>query len=78
MPIAISRWGHPGSIETPLAILWTAKKIHPSLFHEINMERETKNYYKKFFNFELSDQKVKAILDGKLIRKPKQWRKMVD
>ena len=25
LPQGISRWGHPGSVETPLAILWTAK-----------------------------------------------------
>ena len=71
MPIAISRWGHPGSIETPLAILWTAKKMHPSLFTDIDMERETKYYYKRFFNYDLSYQKVKQILSGRLIRKPK-------
>ncbi len=71
MPIAISRWGHPGSIETPMAILWTAKKVYPDLFRDINMERETKNYYKTFFNYELTDSKVEAILDGELRRKPK-------
>ncbi len=71
MPIAISRWGHPGSIETPMAILWTAKKVYPDLFRDINMERETKNYYKTFFNYELTDSKVEDILDGELRRKPK-------
>jgi iron complex transport system substrate-binding protein len=71
MPIAISRWGHPGSIETPLAILWASKKMYPSLFTAINMERETKNYYKTFFNYELTEEKVKMILSGELLRKPK-------
>ena len=71
MPIAISRWGHPGSIETPMALLWTLKKIYPSLFHDIDMERVTKNYYKTFFNYELSDSKAETILRGELIRKPK-------
>jgi iron complex transport system substrate-binding protein len=75
MPIAISRWGHPGSIETPLAILWTAKKMYPSLFNDINMEKETKNYYKTFFNYDLPDSKVNAILEGDLIRKPKHGEK---
>jgi iron complex transport system substrate-binding protein len=71
MPIAISRWGHPGSIETPLAIMWTAKKMHPSLFADIDMKRETKYYYKHFFNYNLSDQKAQTILEGELVRKPK-------
>ncbi len=72
MPIAISRWGHPGSIETPLAIMWTANKIYPSVFKETDMETETKSYYKTFFDFDLSESKVKKILEGELVRKPKR------
>jgi iron complex transport system substrate-binding protein len=71
MPIGISRWGHPGSIETPLAILWTVTALYPERFRNINMFEETKNYYKKFFNYELSDALVKKILSGKMRRKPK-------
>jgi iron complex transport system substrate-binding protein len=71
MPLAISRWGHPGSIETPLALLWTVKKIYPSLLPDIDLERETKKYYKTFFNHVLSESKVTAILEGELRRKPK-------
>ncbi len=71
MPIAISRWGHPGSIETPLALLWTVKKIYPSLLPDIDLRRETKRYYKIFFNHALSDSTVNAILAGELRRKPK-------
>jgi iron complex transport system substrate-binding protein len=72
MPIALSRWGHPGSIETPLAIMWTAKKIYPTLFPDIDMEKETMKYYKTFFNYDLSEAKVRAILNGELVRKPKR------
>jgi iron complex transport system substrate-binding protein len=71
MPIGISRWGHPGSIETPLAILWTATVLYPERFMSINMFKETKSYYKKFFNHELSDNVVEKILSGKTRRKPK-------
>ena len=71
MPIAISRWGHPGSLETPLAILWTAKKLYPGQFSDLDMALETKAFYRDFFNYELSDDLVKKILSGKLLRKPK-------
>jgi iron complex transport system substrate-binding protein len=71
MPIGISRWGHPGSIETPLAILWTATVLYPERFRNINMFNETKSYYKRFFSHNLSDNVVKDILDGKIKRKPK-------
>lgn len=71
MPIAISRWGHPGSMETPLAVLWTARQLYPDLFKDLDMKKETKRYYKDFFSFRLSDSKAESILKGKLIRKPK-------
>jgi iron complex transport system substrate-binding protein len=72
MPIAISRWGHPGSIETPLAILWTAKTLYPDQFQDIDMSFETKNFYRVFFGHELSDDMVDRILSGRLKRKPKR------
>ncbi|MFH2044390.1 MAG: ABC transporter substrate-binding protein [Pseudomonadota bacterium] len=72
MPIGISRWGHPGSLETPLAILWTAKTLYPELFSHIDMKAETKAFYKKFFNYELSEEMTEKILSGKNVRKPKR------
>ena len=72
MPIAISRWGHPGSIETPLAILWTAKRLYPERFPNLDMPLETKAFYRDFFDFELPDDLVDKILSGKLVRKPKK------
>ena len=38
LPQGISRWGHAGSVETPLAILWTAKTVHPEIFADVDME----------------------------------------
>jgi iron complex transport system substrate-binding protein len=72
MPIGISRWGHPGSMETPLAILWTAKKLHPEQFSDIDMRAETRSFYKTFFNYTLSDQEIEKILSARTKRKPKR------
>ena len=72
MPIGISRWGHPGSIETPLAILWAAKQIYPEKFNDLDMAAETKTFYKDFFEYNLSDDLAVKILSGKLVRKPKR------
>ena len=72
MPIALSRWGHPGSIETPLAILWAAKALYPDRFKTLDMVEETRYFYSQFFNYQLSDARIQQILDGKLRRKPKQ------
>jgi iron complex transport system substrate-binding protein len=68
LPIGISRWGHPGSLETPLAILWTAKVIYPEKFIHINMHDEIKYFYNRFFNHELSDEMVEQILSGRGMR----------
>lgn len=71
IPNGISRWGHPGSLETPLAILWTAKLLYPHYFEHINMDTVTKEYYKNFFNLELNDDQVSQILSGKGMREAK-------
>ena len=71
IPNGISRWGHPGSLETPLAILWTAQLLYPQYFDYINMQAETRAYYQNFFDVELSDDQISAILDGRGMREPK-------
>lgn len=71
MPNGISRWGHPGSLETPLAILWTAKTLYPDKFSDLDMAFETKNFYSQFFDIQLSDEDVANILAGNGMRLPK-------
>lgn len=72
MPNGISRWGHPGSVETPLALLWTVKMIYPGYASSIDIEKETGFFYKKFFNYKLSDQMLNDILYGSGMRKSKK------
>lgn len=71
LPNGVSRWGHPYSIETPLAILWTAKTLYPDKFQDIDMIKETKKFYKEFFYYDLTDEKAEQILSGKGMRVPK-------
>ena len=75
MPIGVSRWGHPGSIETPLALLWTAKTVYPELFPNLDMAFETKRFYEMFFDYALTDTQVDRILSGHMLRKPKTGKK---
>lgn len=72
MPNGISRWGHPGSVETPLALLWTVKIIYPEYSSSIDIEKETKYFYKTFFNYTLSGKMLKEILYGSGMRKSKK------
>jgi len=69
IPVGISRWGHPGSLETPLAILWTAKKVYPDLFSDIDLEMEIKQFYQQFFDLALTGEMVQNILNNQGMRK---------
>lgn len=53
------------SSESALQILWAAKTIHPDQFKDLNMKKETKAFYKEYFNYDLSNKEVNAILAGK-------------
>lgn len=68
IPVGISRWGHPGSLETPLAILWTAKTVYPDLFFDIDLEMEIKQFYHRFFDLVLTDEMVEKILNNQGMR----------
>lgn len=75
MPLGVTRWGHPYSIESPLAILWTAKTIYPEYFKDIDLLQETKDFYIKFFDYKLSDEEAKKILEGRSFKNIKGNRK---
>ena len=68
LPVGISRWAHPGSVESPLAALYIAKLMYPELFEDIDMNQEVKDFYARFFDIELSDEDVKSILSGSGMR----------
>ena len=76
MPIGISRWGHPGSLETPLAVLWTAKTLYPELFKEIDMRKELRYFYRTFFSHDLSEKMVQQVLAGRGMRLTKNRKKV--
>lgn len=68
MPVGISRWGHPGGLETPLALLWTAKIIYPDQFAAIDMNAEAGSFYIGFFNYQVDEKTLKSILAGQGMR----------
>lgn len=68
LPIGISRWGHPGSLETPLAILWTVKTVYPERFMAVDIHSEIGFFYKTFFNYDLSEEIIEQILSGRGMR----------
>ncbi|WP_423801897.1 ABC transporter substrate-binding protein [Neobacillus sp. SAB-20_R2A] len=71
MPNGVSRWGHPGGLETPLAILWTAKTLYPDRFKDTDMTEVTAKFYKDFFDYNPAPEMIEKILSGKDMRTPK-------
>jgi iron complex transport system substrate-binding protein len=71
LPQGISRWGHSGSVESPLAVLWIAKTVYPDLLEHVNLEKEVQFFYRTFFNYNLNADGVEQILSGKDLRDQK-------
>jgi len=72
LPVGISRWAHPGSVESPIAALYIAKLLYPEQFADIDMTREVKDFYATFFDIELSDEDVDSILSGTGMREARE------
>ena len=47
-PLGIYRW-YPPSGDTPLCILWVAQQLHPELFSDVDIAKELRDYYQKFY-----------------------------
>jgi iron complex transport system substrate-binding protein len=50
------------SAEAALQVLWAAKLLHPAEFSSIDISKETKLFYARFFHHELTDAEVASIL----------------
>ncbi len=68
LPVGVTRWGHPGSMEPHMAALFIAKTFYPELFADIDLTLTVKDHYQKWFALDLSDADVTAILSGEGMR----------
>ena len=56
------RWFPPSS-DTPLMLKWIAKENYPEIFSDVDMNKEVKDYYVKFYGLELTDEEVEKIFN---------------
>lgn len=49
---------------TTLLVLWMATFMHPDLFSDIDMIEEIKYYYSEFYEFELTDDQARMVIEG--------------
>ena len=61
MPLGIYRW-YPPSGDAPLMLKWMAQKNYPELFN-YDMNEEVKDYYKRYYGYDLSDEQVTGIFN---------------
>ena len=64
VPSGIFSWAPPNA-EGTLQILWLAKVLYPELFKDLSIEQKTREFYKRFYNYELSDDELELILNPK-------------
>jgi iron complex transport system substrate-binding protein len=60
MPLGMYRW-YVCNSDSPLVLLWMAKQIQPELFADIDMDEEIKDFYKKFYNLDLTAEDLEQI-----------------
>lgn len=60
MPLGMYRTYTPG-IDTPITLLWFAKTAYPDMFSDIDLIKETREYYKDIFSVDLTDNQIKSI-----------------
>lgn len=59
-PLGMYRW-YPPAGDAPLSLLWVAKQMHPYLFEDIDMDQTVKDYYAKFYGYNVTDEDLKDI-----------------
>lgn len=62
VPTGVFYWDKPGS-ENNLFILWEANKFYPDLISTDTLKSEAQKFYKKFFNYDLSDEDFNSIVN---------------
>lgn len=72
LPVGISRWAHPGSLESPLAALYIAKLLYPGYLEDVDMEQEIRDFYQSFLDIALTEAEIGQILAGNGMRSARE------
>ena len=62
-PAGVFPWDRYGT-EVALQIQWAAQQLHPELFGDVDMVKETIKFYRQFFDYPLSEADARLILLG--------------
>ena len=56
-----------------LQLEWMAQIFHPDLFKDMDMSKEVKDFYSKFFNYDLTDDQLSRIMNHELPENAKEF-----
>ena len=59
-PIGAFWWDRP-SPESPLGFMWLAKLLYPEYTKEIDLEKETREFFREFYHYELTDEEYRSF-----------------
>lgn len=59
-PIGGFWWDRP-SPESPLGFMWLAKTVYPEYTKDIDLKKETKEFFKEFYDYTLSDEEYESF-----------------
>ena len=62
-PVGTFNWDRY-SAESALQILWAGQIIQPQLFSDVNLVKETQDFYKTFLHYDLSAEDAQRIING--------------
>jgi iron complex transport system substrate-binding protein len=63
-PVGTFLWARY-SCEEALQVLWVAKLLHPDKFKDIDLTKQVRDFYKKFYDFDLSNADAERMLAGR-------------
>ena len=62
LPSGLFIWNRPSGEAAVLCTAWLAKTLYPDKFPNLSIEAKIKEFYTKFFNYDLTDEEVQCIL----------------
>lgn len=62
-PAGVFPWERYGT-EVALQLRWAAQQLHPQLFAGVDMVAQTQDFYRRFFDYRLSADEARRILQG--------------
>ncbi len=61
LPLGMYRW-YVTCSDSPLMLLWMAMENHPDRFEDVDFNQTMKDFYKQFYNYDLTDEDIEYIM----------------